>query len=112
MTFSAEDCFNIELLKLLLQMAWADRDLAPAERQFILGLGRSWSVPEGALHKLMGLLEEGAPLPEPDLEVLRTRPDDVMEAVRALSVADGKLAAGEKGLLDRIIARLGLPVPD
>ena len=47
-------------------------------------------------------------MPEPDLEVLRTRPDDVLEAARALSVSDGKLAEGEKTMLERITARLGV----
>jgi uncharacterized tellurite resistance protein B-like protein len=107
MTVSTEDRFNIEVIKLLLQIAWVDRELTQAERLVILGLGRSWNVPEGELHTLMDKLKAGGTMPEPDLEVLRTRPDDVLEAARALCVSDGKLAEGEKALLERIAARLG-----
>ena len=46
---------------------------------------------------------------EPDLSVLRTRPDDVLEAARALSTADGRIAEREKSLLQTIGARLGEP---
>jgi uncharacterized tellurite resistance protein B-like protein len=109
MTISTEDRFNIEVIKLLLQIAWVDRELTQAERLVILGLGRSWNVPEGELHTLMDKLKAGGTMPEPDLEVLRTRPDDVLEAARALCVSDGKLAEGEKALLERIAARLGGP---
>jgi uncharacterized tellurite resistance protein B-like protein len=108
MTLSAEDRFNIEVIKLLLQVAWVDREITQAERRVVLGLGRSWSVPEGELHSLMDRLEIGGTLPEPDMEVLRTRPDDVLEAARALCVSDGKLAEGEKTMLERITARLGV----
>ncbi len=106
MTLSTEDRFNIEVIKLLLQLAWVDRDVTHAERLVIRGLGRSWSVPETELNSLMESLKAGGALPEPDLEVLRTRPDDVLEAARALCVSDGKLAEGEKALLERITARL------
>lgn len=108
MTLSAEDRFNIEVIKLLLQVAWVDREISKAERMLVLGLGRSWNVPEGELHALMDRLEIGGPMPEPDLEVLRTRPDDVLEAARALCVSDGTLAEGEKSMLERITARLGV----
>jgi tellurite resistance protein len=109
MTLSAEDRFNIEVLKLLLQAAWVDRELSQAERLVIMGLGRSWSVPEGELHTLLDVLKAGGTMPEPDMEVLRTRPDDVLEAARALCVSDGQLAQGEKALLERITGLLGAP---
>ena len=108
MTLSAEDRFNIEVIKLLLQVAWVDREITNAERMIVLGLGRSWSVPEAELHSLMDKFKAGGTLPEPDLEVLRTRPDDVMEAARAMCVADGKIAEGEKAMLERISSRLGV----
>ncbi len=109
MTLSAEDRFNIEVIKLLLQLAWADQEVSERERLVIQGLGRSWSVPEHALHTLMEQLQAGGALPEPDLSVLRTRPDDVLEAARALSTADGRIAEREKSLLETIGARLGEP---
>ena len=109
MTLSTEDRFNIEVIKLLLQVAWVDRELTQAERLVIKGLGRSWNVPEAELTGLMDRLKAGGDMPEPDLEVLRTRPDDVLEAARALCVSDGALAQGEKALLERITTMLGTP---
>ncbi|WP_224365965.1 tellurite resistance TerB family protein [Hyalangium versicolor] len=107
MTPSAEDRFNIEVIKLLLQIAWSDRQLTHAEQLVIFGLGRSWNVPEPELQSLLETLRAGGSLPEPDIEVLRTRPDDVLEAARALAVSDGSFADSEKGMIERIQARLG-----
>jgi uncharacterized tellurite resistance protein B-like protein len=109
MPHSTEDRFNIEVIKLLLQVAWIDRELTQSERLVIMGLGRSWNVPEGELHTLLDRLKAGGALPEPDLSVLRSRPDDVLEAARALCVSDGKLAEGEKALLERITTMLAAP---
>lgn len=107
MTPSAEDRFNTEIIKLLLQIAWSDRQLSHAEHLVIFGLGRSWNVPEGDLQALLATLKAGGPLPEPDLAILRTRPDDVLEAARALAVSDGAFADSEKALIARIKDKLG-----
>ena len=107
MTPSAEDRFNIEVIKLLLQMAWSDRQLTQAEQLVVYGLGRSWSVPEKELQALLEKLKAGGALPEPDLDVLRARPDEVLEAVRALAASDGNFAEAEKDMIERIKQRLG-----
>lgn len=107
MTISTEDHFNTEVIKLLLQIAWSDRKLTHAEHLVIFGLGRSWNVPELELQSLLEKLKAGGPLPEPDLAALRTRPDDVMDAARALAISDGKFADSEKELIERIKAMLG-----
>ncbi len=109
MTPSAEDRFNTEVIKLLLQVAWSDRQLSHAEHLVIFGLGRSWNVPEAALQELLGTLKAGGPLPQPDLAILRTRPDEVLEAARALAVSDGAFADSEKVLIERIKAMLAVP---
>jgi tellurite resistance protein len=106
MPHSEEDRFNIEVIKLLLQVAWSDKHLSPREPQVILGMGRSWSVPEDDLQALMALLQDGSSLPEPELSVLRTRPDDVMVAARALAASDGELDEQEKRFLEEIAGRL------
>jgi uncharacterized tellurite resistance protein B-like protein len=109
MTPSAEDRFNIEVIKLLLQVAWSDKQLTHSEQLVIFGLGRSWTVPELELQALLGTLKAGGPLPEPDLAVLRTRPDDVLDAARALAVSDGSFADSEKALIERIKTLLASP---
>jgi uncharacterized tellurite resistance protein B-like protein len=109
MTPSAEDYFNTEVIKLLLQVAWSDRQLSQSEHLVIFGLGRSWNVPEADLQALLAMLKAGGPMPEPDLAILRTRPDDVLEAARALAVSDGSFADSEKALIDRIKGMLAAP---
>ena len=104
---TADDEFNTELLKLLVQVAWGDDELGKGESEAIYGLGRSWNVPEGALTELRERLQAGKGLPAPNLGLLRGNPDAVLEAVRALVAVDGRLAESEvemtvqvRGLLD------------
>lgn len=106
MSLSEEDRFNLELLKLLVQVAWQDETVAYREAEMIHGLGRSWSVPELALQDLLKHLREGIQLPPPDLGLLRQRPDDTLEAVRALVAVDGQLADSEQDLLEQVKALL------
>lgn len=94
--------FDTEVIKLLLQVAWADDEVDPREKEMIFGLARSWFVPEPELKVLMQRLDEGEPLPQPNLKMLRTRPDDVLEAARALVASDGKVAAEESEMIQQI----------
>lgn len=103
---SDDDRFNLEVVKLLLEIAWADQEVDEREKQMILGAARSWSVPEPELKVLMTRLEQGTPLPKPDLELLRTRADDVMTAARALVLSDGKVKKEESALLKQLAAQL------
>lgn len=107
MPLSETDRFNVEVLKLLLQVAWSDGELEAPEFHMIVGLGRSWSVPEPQLQKLVEDLRRGNPLPPPDLGLLKSRPDDVLEAARALSLADGKMELDEAELISQVAAMLG-----
>lgn len=103
---SSEDRFNLEVVKLLLKLAWVDGEIDAHEKNLILGAARSWLVPEPELKQLMGRLEQGAPLPEPDLELLKTRADDVMTSARALVLSDGKVKKEESALLKQLAASL------
>ncbi|MFN7131343.1 MAG: TerB family tellurite resistance protein, partial [Myxococcales bacterium] len=68
---NSHDRFNIEVLKLLLKLAWQDGELAEREQLAIFALGRSWTVPEAELTTLREQLKSGTALPEPDLETLK-----------------------------------------
>jgi uncharacterized membrane protein YebE (DUF533 family) len=103
---SADDRFNLEVVKLLLKIAWVDQEVDEREKQMIMGAARSWSVPEPDLKQLMARLEQGQPLPEPDVAMLRTRADDVMMAARALVLSDGKVKKEESALLKQLAASL------
>lgn len=108
MALTDEDRFNIEVLKLLLQVAWADGEVEEREAMMILGLGRSWSVPESELTTLREKLDKGDPLPQPDMALLKSRADDAIEAVRAMVFADGKLKRDERDMVKQIAEMLGV----
>ncbi len=99
---TTQDAFNVEVIKLMIQLAWSDGRLAEQEKRLILGLARSWSVPEKEFASVKTLLEGGGTPPAPDLALLRRRPDEVFEAVQALIASDGKLQAEEKRMLEEL----------
>lgn len=98
--------FDTEVIKLLLQVAWADDEVSREEKMMILGLARSWYVPEPEIKVLIERLDQGQPLPQPNLKLLRTRLDDVMTAVRGLVLSDGKVAESESDMIKQIEAML------
>lgn len=106
MSFSAEDTFNLEVLKLLLNVAWVDGEVDQHEAQMVMGLGRSWGVPEMSLRALMDEMKAGKKPGEPDWALLKTRRDDAITAARALVLSDGKIQAEESAFLKRVIASL------
>jgi uncharacterized membrane protein YebE (DUF533 family) len=71
MALSAEDTFNLEVLKLLLFVAWVDGEVDQQEAQMVLGLGRSWLVPEPELKALMDDQKAGKKPGEPDWALLK-----------------------------------------
>lgn len=107
MALSAEDTFNLEVLKLLLTVAWVDGTVDPHEAQMVRGLGRSWGVPEMSLRALMDDLKAGKKPGEPDWALLKTRRDDALTAARALVLSDGTVQPEESALLQRVVALLG-----
>ncbi|MBL8918369.1 MAG: TerB family tellurite resistance protein [Myxococcaceae bacterium] len=106
MALSDDDRFNLEVLKLLLHVAWVDGAVDQTEANMLLGLGRSWTVPEQALQKLLEAVKAGRRPSEPDWDLLRQRSDDVLQAARALVLADGKVEKGEIALLKNVQAAL------
>ena len=98
--------FDTEVVKLLLQVAWADDEVDSREKDMIFGLARSWFIPEPELKVLMERLDQGQPLPQPNLKLLRTRADDVLEAVRGLVLSDGKVASEESEMIQQIAQML------
>jgi tellurite resistance protein len=99
---SDDDTFNLEVMKLLVKIARVDNEFDEHERQMILGVGRSWGVADAAVHALLS-----ASTVEPDMQVLKTRADDVITAARALVLSDGKVKLEESALLKQIAQALG-----
>lgn len=99
---SPEDLFNLEVLKLLLTIARRDGEYEVHERNMILGLGKSWSVPPDELAALTKATESNTELPKVDWTLLRSRKDDVLTAARAMVLSDGKVRREETELLKEI----------
>jgi len=94
--------FAFELLKLLLQVAWADDDIAREEADALLSFGRRSQLDTEQLELLATCLAGKAPLPPPNLGFLKTRRVDVLRAVKELLVSDLHVGAAEEAILDQI----------
>lgn len=99
---TTKDDFNVEVIKLMIQLAWSDGRLHEQEKRVILGVARSWSVPEPEFAAFKKLLSEGGTPAAPDLALLRRRPDEVFEAVQAIIMSDGKFQGDEKRMLEEL----------
>ncbi len=107
---SSDDvAFNTETLKLLLQVAWANDELDPKERAFLVKLAKAWKVPDATLEVLLVHLDEGKPLPQPNLGMLRTQPARVLRAAEAMVGADGVVDVEEQAFMEELKTLLGCP---
>jgi hypothetical protein len=97
-----ETIFHIEVVKLLLQMAWADDELDADEREHIRAAATKWGVPPADLQILMERLDQGEPLPVPNLKMLKKKPDAALSAARRLMLSDRRIAAQEAEMLAQI----------
>jgi uncharacterized tellurite resistance protein B-like protein len=99
--------FAFELLKLLLQVAWADDDVAPEEAEALLVFARKQHLSHDKLELLSECLAGRAPLPPPNLGFLKPRRLDVMRAVKELLLSDLSVAEEEEAILEQIAVLLG-----
>ena len=109
MTTPTDDRFYIELLKLLLHVAWSDDEVDVSEARALLGAAQRWKVPLSELQRLERCLEQGEAMPAPNLGLLRQRPDDVLATVRMLISSDTTVHLSEQEMLSQIRELLGLP---
>ncbi|MCP3101604.1 TerB family tellurite resistance protein [Myxococcus sp. K15C18031901] len=100
--------FQIEVLKLLLQVASGDDAVSREEIDHILDAARGMSVPLPELTELARCLQQGTPLPAPNLGILRTQPHAVIDAAHALIASDGHVHPGEIEMLRQIREMLGI----
>lgn len=96
---------GFELLKLMLQVAWSDHELNEAERGFLRGLCGQLGLGEAMQEDLEGWLS-GAPLPPPDLQLLRRHSELAMRTAAGLMVADGNVLDEERDVLQEMAALL------
>lgn len=98
---------NVETLKLILQVAWADDTLDPKEREAVARLGPQWGVPEETMALLLKHLDLGKPLPQPNLKLLRQHRDVVLAAAEWFVGVDGVIEESEKDFLATVSELLG-----
>jgi uncharacterized tellurite resistance protein B-like protein len=94
--------FAFELLKLLLQVAWADDDIQREEADALLAYGRKNQLTAEQLDLLAACLAGKAPLPPPNLGFLKTHRLDALRAVKELLVSDRHVGDAEETILEQI----------
>ncbi len=98
--------YSLELVKLLLQVVWADHEVSSEEASRLRGFAADQGLSEAQLTELDGYLRGSAPLPPPNLGLLRERRVEVMRSVRALLV-QLSVGAEEDHILSELSALLG-----
>lgn len=94
--------FAFELMKLLLQVAWADDDVAHEEADALLAFGKRSQLTADQLEVISTCLAGKAPLPPPNLGFLKSRRVDVLRAVKDLLTSDLHVPAAEEAILTQI----------
>lgn len=102
----APRAFALELVKLLLQVVWADHEVAPAEAEALLAFARRSGLAEADQQHVSAMLSGRAPLAPPNLGLLKARRTEVLRAVKELLLVDLEIAEEEADLLDQIAALL------
>jgi len=103
---SSAGSFAAELVKLLVQVAWADHDVAGAEAETLLTFARKSGLSDAELTHLSEMLAGRAPLAPPNLSLLKPRRTEVLRAVKDVLLSDLELAEEEEELLGQISALL------
>jgi uncharacterized tellurite resistance protein B-like protein len=99
--------FASELVKLLVQVAWADHDVAATEAEALLTFARRSGLGDTELKALGDMLAGRVPLAPPNLGLLKQRRADVLRAVKELLLSDLEVAEEEEEILSQIAALLG-----
>ncbi len=103
----SQAAYASELVKLLIQVAWADHDVAEAEAETLLAFARSNGLAQEELDSLQAMLTGQAPLVPPNLGLLKQHRTEVLRAVKRLLFSDSKLTDEEEELLNQIAGLLG-----
>jgi len=94
--------FELEVIKLLLQVAWADEEMAPEEAASLLAQAKGLGLTELHLEEIETYLSGQEPLPPPNLALLKERRVEVLRAVKTMLQSDLHVAPEEDEILDQI----------
>ncbi|WP_428261947.1 TerB family tellurite resistance protein [Haliangium sp.] len=98
----------LEIIKLLLQVAWADDRIDDREVEQIWSVARSAGLDDEDGDRVRSWLARETPLPPPDLGFLRAHKDAALEAAQRMILLDNDIARGELLVLDQIRELLGV----
>ena len=90
----------------MVQVAWADHEVAAAEAETLMAFARRQRLPDAELTALHAMLTGRAPLLPPNLGLLKPRRAEVLRAVREVLVSDLEVADEEEEVLSQIAALL------
>jgi hypothetical protein len=93
---------GFEVLKLLLQVVWADDEVVSQEAEAVLGFARTLGLTEDQLRDVNAYLKGEIPLPAPNLGVLRPQRAEVVKVVKKLLEVDSHVSKEEEELLVQI----------
>jgi hypothetical protein len=94
-TVTPDERLAVETLKLLVEVAWADREIAPEEAVYLESLAEQAAVPDGELAALRAALRDQGRMPAPDMALLHQHRDAVLRAVDDLIRIDARIVADE-----------------
>lgn len=103
-----EEPVAFELMKLLVQAAWADHELHPDEIESLLNVADALLPSDERLAEVEAWLAGRAPLPAPELQRLSAHRDDVLLEVRRVLHADGVVHLDEQRMyaqIERLLPR-------
>jgi len=106
-----DERLTLEILSLLLQVAWADDEIASQEASHILDTAREANLGDDIVDRLDKCLKGTATLPPPNIGYLREHRDETMAAVKRLIGVDGRIDVEEERVLVVIRDLLSPPPP-
>lgn len=93
---------GFEVMKLLLQVAWADGAVAKREADAVMAQADALGLGVENRQQLAEYLAGTAPLPQPNLGVLKQERVTVLRLVREVITSDGEVSEEEEELLAQI----------
>ena len=96
------------MVKLLVQVAWADHDVAATETEALVAFARRNGLDDAEVGELRRMLTGAVPLLPPNLGLLKSRRTEVLRAVKDLLLSDLELAEEEEAIVGQIAALLRL----
>ena len=94
--------FHWELMKLLLQVAWADDEVQGADRRLVLGLAERLGLSVERRAELDCRLEGLGSLPPPNMAMLKARKAEVIQTAEAVVMSDETIADDENEMLQQL----------